>query len=396
MKAFKLKNLIIDRIDLVDKGANQHAHILIAKRDVSKSGPTLAQVHSDRPIGARKDDGTLELGDNDRRARVQAAAQEKWGDPKDSSKYAYVQDLVGTSAIIAREGALYKVTFTIDSKGQAVFDGDGDEVVATYTAFKRAIAAKGQTVNKKIDAFKKGFLALLAKLDGEADAGDDGVDKAAECMKAAYDAMGKAIESFGAGPHADDHPVHAMKASHEALGKQIEDAAKAKTPPAAKRADDVDETPVAKASREALEKRVEAAEKTANEATALAKSLVETAKTEEQTRVVKSFTRISTDVAKDVPLFKKLAETLSKAEYDRVVEVMRAADNALAASALFANVGSPREGSESAWGQIVAKADALLEKGDSKLTREQAIDKIMSLHPELVAKHREESRLSVQ
>src|SRR6266851_440648 len=37
--AARLRNLVIDRVDLVDKGANQKAHVVLVKRDVGKNDP---------------------------------------------------------------------------------------------------------------------------------------------------------------------------------------------------------------------------------------------------------------------------------------------------------------------------------------------------------------------
>jgi hypothetical protein len=46
----KLIKLKINRVDLVDRGANQHAEIVLTKRVVAKDSPSLSSVHVEAPI----------------------------------------------------------------------------------------------------------------------------------------------------------------------------------------------------------------------------------------------------------------------------------------------------------------------------------------------------------
>jgi hypothetical protein len=53
----QLSDMKIDEISLVDRGANQHAKVLISKRadeeDVDKASPTVSSLHHDMPLGER-------------------------------------------------------------------------------------------------------------------------------------------------------------------------------------------------------------------------------------------------------------------------------------------------------------------------------------------------------
>lgn len=121
--ASRLKDLHFDQAaNLVDDPANPHAKIVLFKRADVK---------------------TVDLSDNERRSRVQAAAQDRWGDAK-KQVWVYAQDLVGESAIIQRDGKLYSVPFTLDAKGNVTFSGEGDPVATTYEALKRAPVKKEQ------------------------------------------------------------------------------------------------------------------------------------------------------------------------------------------------------------------------------------------------------------
>ena len=112
--ASRLTSLKFDQAaNLVDDPANPKAKIVLFKR--AKGG--------------------VELGDNERRSRVQAAAQDRWGNAKNND-YVWVQDLVGDLAIIQRDGKLCGVPFVIDAKGTVSFTGEGDPVAATYEVLK--------------------------------------------------------------------------------------------------------------------------------------------------------------------------------------------------------------------------------------------------------------------
>lgn len=98
----------------------------------------------------------------------------------------------------------------------------------------------------------------------------------------------------------------------------------------------------------------------------------------EMVDILKQFKATPFDPATDVDIFRKMKRDNPEA-FDRTIAVMKATDAQLTQSALYRNVGSSRSGAGegSAWAQIEAKADSLIEKGAAGLTREQAIEKVM-------------------
>ncbi len=282
---FSLRNLLVNRVALVDKGANfdqdtrDGAHILLYKRDETEKSDALASVHVDRPIGDDKPN-------------------------------------------------------------------------------KAAVRGKKESPVTKKSIFEK--LAALVKSDTSM---SDAEKKAAE------DAMSAAA----AEPDADDV---AKKAADEIAKKAADDL---------KKADTIEKR------MELLEKRATDAETRATAAETIAKAERDTRLNAEQEAVLKSFRGVSVDVAKDTAVFRKLADT-DPASYDRLVGILKAADATIVQSALFKEFGSGRTGTGSAWSQLEAKADALVEKSGSKLTREQAIEKVSLENPALVRQYRAEQQ----
>lgn len=317
MKAYRLKNLTIDRVDLVDRGANPKASILITKRAIKKDGPSLADVHVDR---------------------------------------------------------------TDDKKKKP----------------------KEKPMSKLIDRLSK-LLKTLAAEEADTVTQTEQID----ALKAARASLATGIEAFGKADHPADHPVHGMRKQLAALDASIEkaedDADEDELEKARKAKEAADAMPSDMAKRfTALEKRTQDAEAVAKAATDRATAAEAIAKSERDTRInaehvtlLKSFGSLSVDVEKDAPLLRKLADT-DKAAYDFLIAKMRAADVIVAKSKLFETFGTTRSAAEgSAWAQIEAKADQLVDKSTTPLTREQAIDKVMSQHPELVKQYRAEQNQNV-
>lgn len=272
--AFSLRNLKVNRVALVDKGANfdkesgDGAHIMLFKRDTSKEAPSLSAVHVDVPGGKPK---------------------------------------------------------------------------------------KKETPVEKKSLFEK-IKALVAKDDN---------DMTPEEKKAAAAEMDKAKKA------ADDEDVEKV-----ALAKKDADTA----------------TAVEKKVTD-LEKRLAESDARAVAAEAVAKSERDARALAEQTTILKSFKGVSVDVAKDAPILKQLQET-NKAAYDRVIELLTAADTQVATSKAFETFGSNAGavGKGSAWAQIEGKARDLVTKGGTGLTFEKAVDKIMDENPALVRQYRAEQQ----
>ena len=81
------------------------------------------------------------------------------------------------------------------------------------------------------------------------------------------------------------------------------------------------------------------------------------------------------------PILKEAAEKLDAESFNKLDQLLSAAETRIAKGGLFAEMGSSRTGetttSDDPWTQIVQKADALVEKSDSPLTQDQAIDRVL-------------------
>lgn len=93
------------------------------------------------------------------------------------------------------------------------------------------------------------------------------------------------------------------------------------------------------------------------------------------------------------PVLRAAADALTTEQFDELERVLRAANEQLESSALFAELGSggPSATSTSAFAEIEREAETI-RKADTSLTKEQAIDKASQMRPDLVAKHRAEQR----
>jgi hypothetical protein len=147
------------------------------------------------------------------------------------------------------------------------------------------------------------------------------------------------------------------------------------------------------------EKRATDAEKIATDESLLAKSEREARVMAEHVSVAKSFKRLPVDAAvdKDAGLFKRVSEKLDKADAERVMSLLKAADKQLESASLFSTLGSgARPGvNGSAEAEIFAKADEMV-KADSKLSRGEAIQAVTKADPELRDRYRLEKMASIK
>lgn len=126
-----------------------------------------------------------------------------------------------------------------------------------------------------------------------------------------------------------------------------------------------------------LEKRAVAAETRAENAEKVAKGVLDTQERSEVVSILKSFTATPIDLTTDVDHYLLLKRT-NPALFDRQIAILKATDVHLAASKMFTDVGTRKGAGEgSAWAQIEAKAEALVTKSPTKMTKAQAIDEIL-------------------
>lgn len=153
---------------------------------------------------------------------------------------------------------------------------------------------------------------------------------------------------------------------------------------------------LAKANDE-LKKRLDAAEAVSTETTKLLKAERMARETGEVTILLKSFKATpfnvdEKDEKNDIAKFVKMKQT-DPENYARLIDLFKAADAQLAENALFTKqVGSNHVGAGSAEAQLLAKAEALIQKSTTPLTKEAAFDQVSMDNPKLVAQYRAEQQ----
>lgn len=346
----ELKHLDLERIDLVDQGANQEAHVTLFKRAPAK-------------VQTRKS-----LTDREIESRINAAAQQKWlkdGDP--DWRVCYV-DRIDGDAVIQRYGKTYRVPFAISDDGTVTFDGDGREAVVTYEPLGKSRTKEPHVSNKPsvLKSLTQVFASVNKAFSKESVAGlKEAMAKIDDKESDAYKGLEKVLSDMeAAGAEMHDEPDGDEMPADKAVSKRFAEQ---------------------DGQIEALRKRAESAE-------VIAKRLLDERDTAEVTAVLKSFSAVPFKVedANEVALFKSLRQN-NRPAFDRVVELLTAVDKQ-AADGLYKEIGSSAPGSVegSAWAELERKADDEIAKSSTPLTREQALDKVMKNNPKLVLKYREE------
>lgn len=409
-----LRNMRIKRVALVENGANfdsltgDGAHIMLFK------SAGLGSVHVDSPLGCpcpECDDwsdyekSTL---DADSRSKLpDSAFAAVWTDAQGKKhRKLPIHDAGHLTAARGRIGQA-QIPPEVKARAQQRIDAAGgkkeEKVGKGWKGLLKSLtAAIGEP-----DATKRE--AMLKEAEAEVDLLKDGPPPApgtpqhenAEqqhitALQNLHKNIGDQVASYGAGPHPADHPVHRMKALHSGIGQALK-AAGCDMPmgggpgpagPMAKGDGETEEVKMTKADEERLQ-RIEKENTDLRAALAVEKRIRERA---EVLSVLKSFKATPFKLEgenNDVDRYMTLKSSDS-ALFDRTIEILRAQDEQMAKSDLFKSVGTSRSGTGSAWDQIVAKAQALVEKSTTEMTIEKAIDKVMDANPDLVKQYRSE------
>jgi hypothetical protein len=128
------------------------------------------------------------------------------------------------------------------------------------------------------------------------------------------------------------------------------------------------------------------------EAEAVAKSLVDEREAGEFEAMAKSLVHLPKVTPSEFgPVLRKAAASTDETTFGSILDVLKAADKAIAQSGLFREIGTGHGGTtDSALGSIEAVAKSL-EEADPALTHAEAIVKAAEQHPDLYAQHRQEA-----
>lgn len=398
-----LRNLTIKRVSLVENGANQDtatrdgAHIMLFK-----AGPSLAAVHVDAPLGKCGSDcpGCIECDPQDQESEYEKANlnAESRNSLPDSAFAAVWTDAKGkkhrklpihdAGHLAAARGRVDQAQIPSDVKAAAKHKIDAhtkEKPVAKVTTLKTLFKAVAAALGEKDETKRAELISAIEK-----DA-DMAMAAPPNPMAQHLNTLKAMIDSHGPGPHPEGHPVHALKAACDALGSAHTDPPSKDDEPGG-----LGDDPVAKAINKAHIEKMDALEKSNKElATSLA--IEKGVRLDgEMKAILKSFVAtpfVLEGENNDVTRFRKMKETDPEG-FERTMAILKGADAQLAKSALFGKmVGTGLTGTGSAWDQISAKADALVEKStDGKLTHEAAIEKVMLQNPKLVEQYRAEQQ----
>lgn len=171
----------------------------------------------------------------------------------------------------------------------------------------------------------------------------------------------------------------------------------------AKKPVEIDKSELPVAVREALEKaeadnkamaeRVQKAEDATKAADDIAKAERETRLTREFVTKAEGYRALVVKAEDFGPVLKEASEKLTKASFEAIEQVLKAADAAIVQTDLFKEQGRAREGAkaEGAIAEATAAAEAL-RKADTKLTDAAAMQKAFKADPALAARYQDEMR----
>lgn len=402
----RLKQLRITRIDLVDRGANQDADVLLIKRDdVTKRPPakehdmldlTAIRKHtSERRELRRAVDWIEDIYDGVLSAIKKQGEDEDEDAPGDRT---FDEVMVQRSAHRVMQ-RVQEFAMVLDETIRRVVENTKAE--HTEQKVKDAVASFVRAVKvdlpKFIDESMKGMAkAERGRLDhvvqligtGEPKMTDKKVDKKTDKKdddkKPAAADMGPLRKMFAAmakalGASDDDVATLDPEADGD-IWKGVSPALRARI----EESDRVRAEEVKK--REAAEKRVAKLERDATLA--------------EVRKEVATYKHMGLDPEKDVDLFERMTADLSEDQAKRMREIFKGADEAVEAGALFAEMGRTGLGDapagESADAEIEKRITGLMAKAENtKMTRDEAMDMVMREDPALYERYRKENAIRV-
>ena len=346
-----LRNLRIKRVALVPMGANfdkktgDGAHIMLYK-----GAPDVGSVHVDSTEWESEYE-KANLDAYSRNALPDSAFAAVWTDS--AGKKHRKLPIHDAGHLAAARGRIDEADIPADVKAAA----------------RRKIENAGSTSKSNEDNMKKTWGSVLKGLVGLA-AEPDAAKRA--------EALGELTKAFPDDNDEDDKPVHKADdpmckcADCMAKGAQMPDITKS-----AEFMKAVNDAVAAQTTD--IQKRLQAE--------------VDIRETAEVRTILKSFKATSLDIEKELPTYLALRKS-NPAAFDSVIKTLQTQDAQLADSRMLQDFGTRRGAGEgSAWAQIEAKAEALIEKSsDGKLTKAMAIERVMEQNPKLVKAYRAEQQ----
>lgn len=377
----KLSDLSIDEVSLVDRGANQHASVVLSKRDdegededeegdIEKSDPDPSTLHVE---GNDSDDDTDEEEDEE----------------VTETKKGFFTRLI--------EKVLDEESTTASSHAGNI--GDMDDVTkAGFPGMQLPYQQQpmGQPAPGPQNAMPPGAQAFPAQQPqqpmqqpgmgqqmpqqqpGQMQAGPPLPDEVIQYIQQLEEALAQAQGTDNQQPsgHQEDKNVDPFRKNLDDLS----DDEVTFLQELSKNLEDED-------TREAVTKAMEIVEKANERATAaeeIAKSERDYRLTQEFVAKARSLVNLPVSADEFGPILKKLSETLEDDEYATLSKALAAANETVANAGVFGEIGKQGGGQNY---ETVSKADAkakeLIEKSDGELSHEAALSKVFEEDPGL-------------
>lgn len=327
----RLRKLRITHVAAVDKGANQHAHVLLWKRadpltkDEGGGPRTVSQI----------------LTENE--------ARQQWWELQRALECS-VQEIMEHATPEEQEALLRTTLGEFSARALALIPQMQASVAKRVTAAVEDLSKAGRVIASERLSRLKAAMTALAQIIREAEPEEKDDDMAeTDVEKRATDA--------------------------EARVKELE-------------------AQLAKGDPAALAKRVEAAESRAAEAEKAVEIEKAKREEREYIEKASRFTTLPVKPADDWRVFKAI-DGLDESVRDRLTELLHAADGQLAIAGALGQVGKggERRGGASAWDEISTLASAVVSKS-AGMSFDTAVHQVMRERPDLYERHRKESRSS--
>lgn len=374
--AKRFVKLTVDRVDVVDRGANYDpetndgSHILIMKRDTmpetqtNKSGAAAFFADVLKRLGLHDPDLIAKASEFDA-----ALLSRRSGVILDD-----VYDRVGALTSVLSSAVYSENPRAVMMRAVKDFSRSIDTALAEWfdeTATEKAVELTGERRQR----FEQLAKAVAARLDGASDDEGTGAERAAK----------------GATTMPNENKEQNTGLSAEAIAKAVSDAMAASLPAALAAA-----TAPITATLDSVTKRLEASEQRTADAEAVAKAEREKREDAEGCTVAKSFRSLPLTATpdKDGGFFKRAKNALTGDDYKRFTEILKAADEMVRTGRMFDSIGSADAADASVVGksaqdEINERAEALM-KADLTMKRSDAIAAVLKQDPVLGKRNRDE------
>jgi hypothetical protein len=332
-----LKNMKVNRVDLVDVGANldvetgEGSHVLLWKRATPPEGETKMSKKNDEVLSQALDE-TLEL--------------------------------VGT--------------LSDESVAKALSDGDKTRLAALHAQLGALIGDEAEADDDEADD-DEGDLTLSAEDEAE-------IEQIAEGLLEAMSEQPEVLDALADEVLDADEAVDLELAEEEGDDDVADDDA-----------DDEESAMLAVGKRAMLNKRyvelakrAEQAEERAARAERIAKDERDRREEAEYVEYARGFRHLPINPEHDGPLFKRVTEKLSAEDAERIEEILKGADALLRQHGL-GEMGGPGVSTD-AYQKIMGMAKQVMSKSGRNMTVEAAIARVAEQHPDLYNEYRRELR----